>query len=181
MNPRSRLLLTTLILISLSLLVGWCLLAVGYEASRGIIDSQGHPLGFNDPLTSELVWSMILAAISPASLPHWHIASWSLLCAAMHCWALLILWTNRQPKPWHRVWLATQTVYFYPGLIGMLAWPMVIFSNQPWDGETISDISPLIMSAALWLPVTWLYLWLTRSPSTAPSEILNLNTEATPL
>ncbi len=180
MNPRSRLRLTVLILASLTVLVGWSLLAVGYESAGALIDSQGNELGFNKPLTLELVRGMILAALSPHSLPHWHIAAWSLFCAGMQCWALLILWTNPRPKAWHRVWFAAQSAFFYPAFIGLLGWPIVLFSTQPWDGETISDIAPIIMSAAPWLPVTWLYLWLTRSPSPALSEILNLNTVITP-
>ncbi len=181
MNQRSRLLLTILILASLVVAVGWSLLAVGYEAAVAITDSRGNELGFNKPLTLELACGVVMAAMSPASIPHWHIAGWSLICAGMHCWALAIIWTRRRPKAWHYVWFAAQTALFYPGFIGLLGWPMLIIINQSWDGETISDIAPIIMSAAPWLPVTWLYLWIERKPSSAPSEILNLKTNATPL
>jgi hypothetical protein len=181
MNTRNRVLLTTLILASLTVLVGWSLLAVGYESADPLTDSQGNELGFNKPLTLELIGGLIAAALSPASLPHWSSEGWSSLCAGIQCWALVILWTSLQPKPWHRIWFATQTALFFPGFCGLLVWSVMIFSNETWDGETISDIAPIMMTAAPWLPVTWLYLWITRSAASTPIEILNLKTEATPL
>ena len=182
MNPRSRLLLTTLILASLAVLAGWCLLAVGYDSAGSLSDSQSNELGFNKPLTAELIQGLLAAALRPSALPRWwSIAGWPLVCSVMHCWALVILWTNRQPKPWHRVWFAVQNAYFFPGFLGLLAWPMMLLSTQPWDGETISDIDPTMIATTPWLLVTWVYLYLTWPPSSKASDISNLNTAATPL
>ncbi len=91
MNHRQRIFLSLLIVISLIALVGWCLLKVGYENAGPLKDSQGNELGFNKPLTTELMQGLVAAALN-AGWSKWSRCGWSMACAIMHLWGLFWLW-----------------------------------------------------------------------------------------
>lgn len=170
MNHRQRIFLSLLIVISLIALVGWCLLKVGYENAGPLKDSQGNELGFNKPLTTELMQGLVAAALN-AGWSKWSRCGWSMACAIMHLWGLFWLWRPSCTSSIARTWFALQTVFFYPGLLGLLVWPHLLFSSQPWDGETVSDIADIFVTATPWLLITWTYLFITRRQCSSQLEM----------
>lgn len=170
MNPRQRIFFSLLILISLMVLVGWCLLEVGYANAGPLKDSQGNELGFLKPLTAELMLGLADAAWH-AGWSKWSLSAWSLVCGAMHIWGLIWLWRPSSTSSLTRTWFALQTAFFFPGLLGLLVWPHLLFSSQPWDGETVSDISGIFITAGPWLVITWAYLFITRRQTSSQSEM----------
>lgn len=170
MNLRPRITLSVLIVISLLVLVGWCSLEVGYFNAGPLKDSQGNELGFNKPLTVELMQGLVQAAWR-APWHEWSRCAWSLACAVMQIWGLIWLWRPSCTSSSSRMWLALQTAFFFPGLLGMLIWPHLLLSAQPWDGETISEPSGIFVVATPWLLITWAYLFITRRQAAPQPEI----------
>jgi hypothetical protein len=170
MNLRPRIILSLLILSSLLLLIGWCLLEVGYANAGLLKDSQGNQLGFNKPLTLELMQGLAQAAWR-VGWHEWSLSAWSLVCAVMHLWGLIWLWRPSCTATFARTWFALQTVFFFPGLLGLLIWPHLLFSPQPWDGETISEPPGIFTTAGPWLLITWAYLFITRRQTAPQPEI----------
>ncbi len=161
MNIRQRIFLSLLIALSLMVSIGWCLLEIGYYNAESLTDSQGNELGFNKPLTAELMMGLADAAWH-AEWSEWSRCAWSLVCAAMHIWGLFWLWRPSCNSSIARTWFAIQTLFFFPGLLGLLMWPYLVFSTQPWDGETVSEPTGIFTTATPWLLITWIYLFITR-------------------
>lgn len=173
MNTRQRICFSLLIVTSLVALIGWCSLEVGYSTAGPLVDSQGNELGFNKPLTAELMAAMTRAAWH-AKWSEWSCCAWSLACAVMHIWGLFWIWSPSGTSSVARTWFSLQTAFFFPGLLGMIVWPHLIFSSQSWDGETVSDIADIFITATPWLLLTWSYLFITRrkaasQPTLAPT------------
>lgn len=163
--------LRALTALSLAVLAAWSVLSVGYEtvAQAGLTlrDNAGNELGFSLPLTQGLAWRLALASLSPAAAGLWASSPWTLTCGAAQLATLVITWRRTVPRRWLRGWLLAQTLLFAPGLLGLLAWPSVVFGGA-WDGETVSDVPTIVMAATPWLITTWIWLAATWLPDGRP-------------
>ena len=175
MKLKSRIGISALIIASLLLVVGWCCLSVGYDVAirAGLTDSAGNELGFGSPVTGELVVGLLRSAFAPESRKWWAESAYTVAAASMHLPALIVIWSARTPRWWHRLGFALQTVFFFPGLLGFLAWPFV--GCAPWDGETIDDVPQVVMATPLWLLASWIYLLLSIPPKQATESFGKLN------
>jgi hypothetical protein len=150
-----------LIIGSLALGLAAMLLQAGHDATPyGTRDSQGHPLGFNDPITSELCWIMV-SNVTLASFIQalgWYGALYVL---AQLVGLVLVLKDRRRIRAWYfwcqlllfpTVWLVVLMVALWSlgVLSGSIQGPVFVL-----DGETFQDGPPFWwMAQPSWLMVS---------------------------
>ncbi|MBI1175965.1 hypothetical protein GC207_00840 [bacterium] len=140
MTRKAKIFWTTIILGSFLFQSAVLLLQAGYFSTPGgTPDSAGHKLGFNNPITSGLIWIM-LTHISLKGL--FAIGGWYFwLCPLAHLIGLRLIWTNASRK--NRIaFFGVQTVLFPLGWIPMFWFtPVMTLAAMfgTFDGESITD------------------------------------------
>lgn len=149
LSHRTKVLFSVMITSCLLALLVWCWLSAGYsEAARARIhDSSGHYLGFNEPLTFELI-GMILVRTSASAVAK-GMSPFSVACMVMQVAALFMLWFRSFRLSQLALYFGIQALLFPQGLIGILVWMSVLVEGP--DGEMIDDVAQSPMTTAPWV------------------------------
>jgi len=188
MTRRSQIIWSVLILTSFAFQTAVLLLEAGYYSTPfGTADSSGNQLGFNNPITNELVWILIGNVRLDALVGGFR--SYFLVGLIAHLVGLGLIW-GPSARRTRLLYFGSQMLIFPLGWLPIF-WmgPLVVINCffGTFDGETITD-GPLNM---FWAHVTWwqvslvMFLWElgfkdawmdTRSLSVPPSPTRALPT-----
>ena len=163
MKRSTTALFVLLILGSLTLGLAAMFLQAGHDATPyGTRDSQGHPLGFNDPLTSELCWIMVSHVTFGSFIEG--LGWYGVFYLLMHFVGLALVLRDRFGIPAWYFW--SQLLLFPTGwlvVVGITLYTVAILVGQeqaPFfvlDGETFQDGPPLFWVAQpVWFGVSLL-------------------------
>lgn len=140
MTRRAKIFWTSMILGSFVFQSVVMLLQAGYFSTpSGTADSAGNELGFNNPVTSGLIW-IIITHISLKGLFTFG-GSYFLLCPLAHLIGLWLIWMNVSRRR-RILFFGAQTVLFPLGWIPMLWFAPVMTLTAMFgmfDGESITD------------------------------------------
>jgi hypothetical protein len=163
MKRSTTALFVLLILGSLTLGLAAMLLQAGHDATPyGTRDSQGHPLGFNDPITSELCWIMVSHVTLGSFIEG--LGWYGVLYLLMHLVGLALVLRDRFGIRTAYLWsqlLLFPTVWLILLMIGWECVAVLSGSIQGpvfvLDGETFQDGPPFWwMAQPSWLVVSML-------------------------
>ncbi len=152
MSRKSQVNWTLIILASFGFQLMVLLLEAGYRSTPfGTADSAGNELGFNNPITNELIWIMF-SRVRVESL-FADFGWYFLLCLLAHLVGLCVVWIAGSRRT-RMVFFGLQTILFPLGWLPMFWLGPVLVAQTffgTFDGETIAD-GPLNMFFA---HVTW--------------------------
>jgi hypothetical protein len=160
-----KLCLSVMMACSLVILSAWLLLSIGYDVSGRLLDSKGNELGFNNPITLELAIGLVNAALTRSTFHEWNANSYTLLCGFIQLVTILLIWLPHVRQKWITSWLGIQSLFFCPGILGLIIWPTFLIG---FDGECVSELPKIIIASTPWLLLTWISLLLikrTKTPS----------------
>jgi hypothetical protein len=132
-------------------------LQTGYENTPyGIRDSQGNPLGFNEPITAEL-YGILLRNVDWNGFVK-YLGWYGVLCLVLHAIGFIIVGSlHTSQSTWRRMFFLAQLVLFPLGWLGVLFVPLflLMFSTGKLDGEGVSDLPLNLLFTALWIAISF--------------------------
>jgi len=173
--------LAWLVLLSAMVLLLAIVLRIGIGAtSYDTTDSQGRPMGFNDPLTIEHYIIMIRNFDANALFRSEHAYEW--LALAMHALGgTLLFYSARLGVRTVRWFFALQPLLFPMAFFGALASPFMILGlfTKGIDRESFVDIPFIwVMAHPVWGTSSILILFLLRGPGLGFAQVVRAMREA---